>query len=303
MCDRYRLNVSAVVVVLLSVSSVFAGSLTPPGAPGATMKTLQEVYEKLEEIDTKLTGGGNALAGEILSGRTAWVGGEEVTGTMANVGQQSVTPGTSAQTITQGYHDGTGSVAGDTDLVAENIKKDVVIFGVTGTLEGGGGAGLLPKTGQTTSYRTGDDGNLQVGSERPDPRFTDHGNGTVTDNMTGLMWVKEPHELGGNAAGQTWDNAVDFCGSLTFAGHSDWRLPNLLELYSLMDHGRSDPALPTGNPFTVVATSAHYWTSTSQAGGGVIPTQNAKSVLVQYATVSMSGKTTSYRVWPVRAGQ
>ena len=49
---------------------------------------------------------------------------------------------------------------------------------------------LVPKTGQTTSYDTGDDGEYQKGFEWPVPRFTDNENGTVTDNLTGLIWLK-----------------------------------------------------------------------------------------------------------------
>ncbi len=48
----------------------------------------------------------------------------------------------------------------------------------------------VPKTGQATSYRTGDDGTHQAGIASPSPRFVDHGNGTVTDKLTGLIWLK-----------------------------------------------------------------------------------------------------------------
>ncbi len=182
MNKQYPLGMGVLLAVVLVAGGVLAGDLTPPGPPGATMKSLQEIYDRVEALHESMTGG-DALASEILSGKKAWVGGEEVTGTMANVGQQTVTPGTAAQAITQGYHDGTGSVAGDADLVAGNIKKDVTIFGVTGTHEGG----AVVKTGQTTSYRTGDDGDLEKGVAWPDTRFTDNGNGTVTDNLTGNM--------------------------------------------------------------------------------------------------------------------
>ena len=47
----------------------------------------------------------------------------------------------------------------------------------------------IPKTGQTTSYETGDDGELEKGVLWPDPRFTDNGNGTATDKLTGLIWL------------------------------------------------------------------------------------------------------------------
>ena len=45
----------------------------------------------------------------------------------------------------------------------------------------------VPKTGLTSSYLTGDDGDLQKGVPSPNPRFTNNGDGTVTDNLTGLM--------------------------------------------------------------------------------------------------------------------
>src|SRR5215831_10404550 len=48
----------------------------------------------------------------------------------------------------------------------------------------------VPRTGQTTSYAAGDDGALQKGVAWPTPRFTDNNNGTITDNLTGLIWLK-----------------------------------------------------------------------------------------------------------------
>ena len=58
----------------------------------------------------------------------------------------------------------------------------------------------VPKTGQTTSYTTGDDGDLEMGVPWPSPRFTDKGDGTVTDNLTGLIWLKDANCFGG----RTW---------------------------------------------------------------------------------------------------
>ena len=54
----------------------------------------------------------------------------------------------------------------------------------------------VPKTGQTVSYATGDDGDLQKGVAWPDPRFTDNSDGTVTDNLTGLIWLKNANCFG-----------------------------------------------------------------------------------------------------------
>ena len=92
-------------------------------------------------------------------------------------------------------------------------------------------AAELQKTGQTVSYRTGDDGTLQHGVPWPVPRFTDHSDGTVTDNLTGLMWTKNANLSGA----QTWTNAVDHCNDMDAYGYTDWRLPNVRELQSLCD--------------------------------------------------------------------
>jgi len=134
----------------------------------------------------------------------------------------------------------------------------------------------------------------------PVPRFTDHGNGTVTDNMTGLMWVKAPHSLSSNSVAQTWNNAIDFCNGLTFAGHSDWRLPNVRELQSLIRYGArvGGLALPSGHPFTGVQ-SDYYWSSSTHADF----TDDAWVVYLNYGNVGDGNKASTIYVWPVRAGQ
>ncbi|MBU1106177.1 MAG: hypothetical protein KKB51_05865, partial [Candidatus Riflebacteria bacterium] len=79
---------------------------------------------------------GDATAAEVLTGKTfSNAGAVNVSGTMANVGAQNVTPATADQAITQGYHNGTGKVAGDANLVTGNIKAGTTIFGVTGKTE------------------------------------------------------------------------------------------------------------------------------------------------------------------------
>lgn len=62
------------------------------------------------------------------------------------IGQQNITPSTSNQVITKGYHDGTGTVAGDVNLTPDNIKSGVSIFGVAGTFNCA--AGLTDCSGQ-----------------------------------------------------------------------------------------------------------------------------------------------------------
>lgn len=78
---------------------------------------------------------------EMLTGKTAYARGAKITGTMPNIGTQTGSIGTKAQevAISQGYHDGSGTVAIDSDeqakIIATNIKSGIEILGVTGTLE------------------------------------------------------------------------------------------------------------------------------------------------------------------------
>jgi len=129
----------------------------------------------------------------------------------------------------------------------------------------------VPKTGQTTPCVTGDDGDLHMGVASPTPRFTDNGNGTVTDKLTGLIWLKNVNAFGM----KTWADAMttanglksgDAGTGLTDGSQAgDWRLPNVRELQSLLDYGRSYPALPENHPFTELVWGSYYWTSTTSA--------------------------------------
>ena len=291
----------------------FRPNLTGPEGWDGGYKALRNIKSSEAEVTVpvgvfyRVTGraepyvAGTATPEDILEGKTAYVNDDEMEGAMPNIGYTNIVPGTAAKTIPQGYHDGTGEVAGDADLAAGNIKKDVAIFGVTGTFEGGGDTynAALPKTGQTTSFRPGDDGDLEKGMAPPSPRFTDLVNGTVTDNLTGLMWVKAPLSLSGNSGTMPWNSAIDFCNGLTHSGHSDWRLPNVRELQSLLDYGRIFPALPAGHPFTDVRTDYDWSTSTS--AGSILTV--AWYVELNVGSVYYDSKTNACYVWPVRAGQ
>ncbi len=160
----------------------------------------------------------------------------------------------------------------------------------------------VPKTGQTTQYSTGDDGDLQKGVTWASPRFTDNGDGTVTDNMTSLIWLKNANSFGNS----TWTAALTAANGLADGGSlsdgsivGDWRLPNVRELSSLTDFSQSSPALPTGHPFTSVQTY-YYWSSSTYASS---PT-DAWYVVMFDGYVGYSDKiNNSYYVWPVRGGQ
>ena len=161
----------------------------------------------------------------------------------------------------------------------------------------------VPKTGQTTSYIAKDDGALQKGVAWPDPRFVDNDDGTVTDNLTGLIWMK-------NAScwlSVGWSSALSKVadlngGSVTCGGYSgvytDWRLPDRRELFSLVDYEQHNPALPAGHLFSGVQ-SSNYWSSTTNANN----TTNAWLVYLDYGSVYSSGKSDGHYVWPVRGGQ
>lgn len=141
---------------------------------------------------------------------------------------------------------------------------------------------LVAQTGQTTSYAAGDDGALQAGvTWSPATRFTDNANGTITDNLTKLIWLKNANcpvtptgwagalayvtEL--NSSGtMNGNNCGDTSKGTKHVHQTDWRLPNRNELASLLDMGYYNPALPGGvsAPFTDF-TASPYWSSTYSA--------------------------------------
>ena len=118
------------------------------------------------------------------------------------------------------------------------------------------GAQAFPATGQTTCWNsagavisctgTGQDGDIQAGATL---NYTDNGDGTITDNNTKLVWEKKTsdgstHDMD---AVYTWDNAfavhVAGLNAASFAGHNDWRLPNVKELLSIIDYQNRSPAV------------------------------------------------------------
>ncbi len=160
----------------------------------------------------------------------------------------------------------------------------------------------VPKSGQTTSYAPGDDGDLERGVLWPSPRFTDNGDGTVTDNLTGLIWLKNANCFGANiwadalAAANTLNSGE--CDLSDGSAEGDWRLPSVRELQSLIDYEQYGPALPSGHPFTN-AQPDYYWSSTTY----IESSSGAWYVLLLRGGVYYDVKTLTYYVWPVRGGQ
>lgn len=123
-------------------------------------------------------------------------------------------------------------------------------------------------------------------SPPPPPRFVDNGNGTISDDKTGLMWRAGPCEL------SSWDFARVYCRGLTIGGHTDWRLPSVEELLSIVDYGRHDPAC---DPVFGTLPS-FYWSSSTY----VYASQLAWGVCFSRGYVSADLKTYRNHVRAVR---
>jgi hypothetical protein len=160
----------------------------------------------------------------------------------------------------------------------------------------------VPKTGQTTSWATGDDGDLERGVAQVSPRFTDNADGTVTDNQTGLIWLKDANCFGP----RTWYDALSdsnglssgLCGLTDGSSAGDWRLPNYKELMSLPEaETYLFPSLPLGHPFTNVQSSS-YWSSTTW----LADTDSAILVGMSLIGLGYYHKGNDRYLWPVRGG-
>jgi len=168
----------------------------------------------------------------------------------------------------QGYN--TGGVGLDVTAIHFVSLPDASLAGADFNAFGQADARVsLARTGQTVRYATGDDGDLRSGVAWPAIRFTDNQDGTVTDHLTGLVWLKDA----GTFAPATFPAALaevnqlaSGAGGLSDGSKAgDWRLPNLHELESLVDVAASDPALPADHPFSNVSNGI-YWTSTGYTG-------------------------------------
>lgn len=127
----------------------------------------------------------------------------------------------------------------------------------------------IPRTGQSSCFDAlgslfdcsssdypGQDGHHQPGCPM-EGRFEENGDGTVTDNCTGLQWQMLTAQ---NI--YDWQGALKYCDRLTLAGQNNWRLPNVRELQSIIDFGRYNPAVDP----VFQTSSGGYWSSSSVSG-------------------------------------
>ena len=131
--------------------------------------------------------------------------------------------------------------ATDTSLNSENSIEPIsqsINFSVvdTGQIKSYNNQQMIQMPGEGESFYGQD--SCFTGNE---PSYTDNGDGTITDNITGLMWQKDPGDK------MTYSDAVSGALVFSLAGYSDSRLPTIKELYSLILFSGTDPQDPEGD--------------------------------------------------------
>ncbi len=194
-------------------------------------------------------------------------------------------------------------------LIGTAPPARVAETGITKCYEADGSTfGEIPCAG------TGQDGEWLNGAAIPVPRFTDNTNGTVTDNLTGLVWLQDAScwlnrkwaqalEVANNLSD---GDSVNDCGLSDGSNKGDWRLPSLRELQSLINYAYQNPAVSNaagtgrhdnpGDPFFNIQIS-DYWSSTTHTGNS----KSAWFVNFDGGAIEIASKTFLHPyVWPVR---
>lgn len=148
----------------------------------------------------------------------------------------------------------------------------------------------LVDTGQTLAFGnpSGQDAHYSANA----PAYEDHGDGTVTDQVTGLMWTQDPGEK------MSFDDAVKNASQCKTGGHADWRLPTIKELYSLIQLNGTDPdpmSTDSTNLKPFIDDSVFKFTYGKEADGDrIIDSQFATST--KYVSTTMRGNETMFGV-------
>ena len=168
----------------------------------------------------------------------------------------------------------------------------------------------VTSTGQTVSYIGGDDGYYRSGVSAADQRFQNNGDGTFDDTLTGLTWlsVRDCVPI------HTWPASIDFanrfsassgdCSTLSDNSEAgDWRMPNIRELFSLMNFSVAfpawDPEIPFSGDWLADPISGAYWSSTSFEG--YRPHSTAYTLNSGVGLTQSTGKTSRmHYILPVR---
>lgn len=220
-----------------------------------------------------------------------------------------------------------GNAEGDataTDVLAGKTFSNTNSIAITGTMENNGAITISPdSTAQVIpeGYHNGF-GTVGACNTYTDDRFTDNTNGTVTDNLTSLIWLKDANctvFFAGDATGQNnrlWDDAElatsllahGFCNLTDNSEVGNWRLPTIKELHSLVDYSYIEPALSNtigngqwteSNAFSGVQ-SSFYWSSSLFANE---PSKVWRMSLIHGGVLYGDKTNDNFYVWPVRDGQ
>ena len=271
-----------------------AGTLVPSGGTATTTDVCStKTYFGANQSNWTLATGGLSIVSSTMLTSATYCG---ITG---NIATQTLSSATT--TVSAGYYNATTLNTVDTNLNANNILSGITIFGINGTALSGAS---LVDTGQTKCYDlagaiitcgsayNGQDAQYTHASSTHtcDPSYTTStvsGVNVVTDNCTGLMWrqcsegqsTSTSSNCSGSATTYTWDAALSQCLNSSYAGYSDWRLPNVRELPSIVRYGSSSPAIdltyfpntPSASDWsasTYVVSPSDAW-YVSFGGGGV----------------------------------
>ncbi|MFN5334246.1 MAG: DUF1566 domain-containing protein, partial [Bacteroidota bacterium] len=160
----------------------------------------------------------------------------------------------------------------------------------------GGGIGNHPKTetlsaGGTKRFHVRAVRETNVPQIIPN-HFSDNGNGTITDNLTDLIWQKIPF-----SDSLTWEQALIYADTLTAGGYDDWRLPNIKELRSINDESLINPSL--NKIYFSISDARKYWSSTT------LPNQTTKAwyLYTQFGITTYDVKTNKHNSICVRGNQ
>lgn len=110
----------------------------------------------------------------------------------------------------------------------------------------------------------------EIPSSTPDSRFIDNGDGTISDIGTGLMWQKCSRGVSGSncesgvATPHNWLQALEVAQSSNLAGYSDWRLPNITELSSIVEERCYNPSI--NSSYFPNTASVYYWSASPFVG-------------------------------------
>jgi uncharacterized repeat protein (TIGR01451 family) len=161
---------------------------------------------------------------------------------------------------------------------------------------------IVWQTGQQTVYATGDDGDIQAGATWPVPRFTDNGDGTVKDELTGLVWTQRGNTPGPSGCipgvQKSWAEAlayIDCLNATSYLGRQNWRFPNRRELRSLIDYEALNTADTLNSAGFINVRPAIYWTSTTLTNDDT----KAWALRLDTGRLLFKPKTGTYSVWPV----